>query len=173
MSRKRTVPKLVTRVVLIALAVAALGTLGYYIWLRVTIARDPVLRLADEAKRAPLDVELHDRLGLALAAEDRFEQAEAVFLHCMDLDAGYTPAYINLSELYGRTRQYPKALGVLMTIEPRIPDDPQLLNNLGTTYWGMGDTAKAAKYYQKSLAVAPNFPLPRQNLQKLRAGVMP
>ena len=160
----------VLRGALVLLALAALAVVGYYVWLRVTIANDPILRLADQAKHAPLDVVLHNQLGEALAKADRYEEAEAVFLHCMDLDAGYTPSYIDLSELYGRTHQYGKALGVLMAIEPRIPNDPQLLNNFGTTYWGMGDTAKAAHYYEKALAVAPRFDLARENLTKLREG---
>lgn len=171
--RRRKPAPLAVRIVGILLIVAALGALGWYAWRRITIARDPVLKLADQASRAPLDVVVHNQLGEALAARDRYEEAEAVFLHCMDLDAGYTPAYINLSEVYGRTKQYPKALGVLMTIQPRIPNDPQLLNNMGTTYWGLGDTSKAARYYERALAVAPRFTLARENLDKLRSGVAP
>ena len=168
--KPRTVASLVLRGALVLLALAALAVCGYVVWLRVAIARDPILRLAEQSKRAPLDVVLRNQLGEALAKANRYEEAEAVFMQCMDLDAGYAPAYIDLSELYGRTRQYGKALGVLMTIEPRIPNDPQLLNNFGTTYWGMGDTAKASAYYQKALAVAPGFDLARENLIKLRAG---
>jgi Flp pilus assembly protein TadD len=50
------------------------------------------------------------------------------------------------------------------------PRDPLVLNNLGTAWWALEDTTRAAAYYARALAADPSAPYPRGNLARMRNG---
>jgi Flp pilus assembly protein TadD len=48
------------------------------------------------------------------------------------------------------------------------PGNPTVLNNLGSTRWALGDTARAAAYYERALRAAPGSAEVIANLARLR-----
>jgi len=73
--------------------------------------------------------------------------------------------------LHGQYR-YADALECLLTLEPCLPDDPGLLDNLGIAYRDSGDLVRAEQYFRRVCVVRPDDPAAHFNLALtlLRAG---
>jgi len=73
--------------------------------------------------------------------------------------------------LHGQGR-YGEALDCLHALEPRLPDHPGLLSNLGVVCRDSGDLARAEQYLRRACAARPNHPATHYNLALtlLRAG---
>jgi hypothetical protein len=68
--------------------------------------------------------------------------------------------------------QYGDSLDCLRTLEASLPDNPQLLSNLGLVYRDSGDLARAEQYFRRVCAARPDDPAAHFNLAVtlLRAG---
>ena len=68
--------------------------------------------------------------------------------------------------------QYGESLDCLRTLEARLPDNPQLLSNLGVVYRDSGDLARAEQYFRRVCSARPDDPAAHFNLAitLLRAG---
>lgn len=58
-------------------------------------------------------------------------------------------------ELFGQC-DYGKSLACLRTLEVSLPDNPQLLSNLGLVYRDSGDLARSEHYFRRVLATRPD-----------------
>lgn len=67
-------------------------------------------------------------------------------------------------------KQYPQALNYFQQAHQVHPYAHQVLNNLGSSYWQLGDTIQAIKWYERCLALHPAFEDPRFNLAVILAG---
>lgn len=74
-------------------------------------------------------------------------------------------------ELFGQCR-YAESLDCLRTLETSLPDNPQLLSNLGVVYRDSGDLARAEQYFRRLCAARPDDAAAHFNLAVtlLRAG---
>ena len=68
--------------------------------------------------------------------------------------------------------QYRDALDCLRTLEAALPNNPQLVSNLGVAYRDSGDLARAEQYFRRLCAAQPDDPAAHFNLAVtlLRAG---
>jgi len=139
----------------------------------VTAARNRVW--ADEASlwtdvthKSPDKARGFNNLAMTLEARGQMSEAEAAYRRAVTLDRTYLYARVNLGRFYGMQGRFPQALAVLREAEIIAPNQEGVLNNLGTVWWGMGDTTRAVAAYRRALEVAPGAREPAANLARLR-----
>ncbi|XP_033629569.1 protein O-mannosyl-transferase TMTC2-like [Asterias rubens] len=112
----------------------------------------------------------HLNLGIVLTALDRNEEAETVYRHASNLDdaglkdpknqmTGVISSLFNLGRLMQDQGRYEEALQVFIEAIGRRPDHyaPQsLYNMLGETYFKLGKSEDAERWFKKSLEVKPD-----------------
>ena len=135
--------------------------------------RDELTLWTDAAMRAPRKARPHNNRGMALEQMGRAAEAESAFRQAVAVEPLNVSARVNLSRLYGTSRRFEEALQVLDEAERIQPEDPTVLNNLGSTWWALGDTARAAGYYERALRASPGSPEVMSNLARLRGVTIP
>jgi len=138
---------------------------------RNRVWRDELSLWSDSVAKSPGSARAQNNLGLALEAGGRDAEAERAFRAAIAAEPAHVFARVNLGRLYGRTRRVDDALRVLAEADSLTPDDPLVLNNLGTVWWARGDTALAATLYLRALAANPAAPYPAANLARMRRGL--
>lgn len=82
------------------------------------------------------------------------------------------PDYINFCEFSQKlsgTKEYEKAIGLLLFADEHIQHMGQLYAYLGDAYFAKGSNAKAIEYYQKCLKTYPEHPVAIDGMRKLEA----
>jgi len=74
---------------------------------------------------------------------------------CLKLDPDSLEGRINLAEAYLYFNRYGKAAQVLTVASEMAPKDARVWNNLGYTYYAIGQLAEAIRCYQLALRFAP------------------
>lgn len=97
-------------------------------------------------------------LGNALAATNRFEEAEHAFRQAIELDANFGDAWFNLGRLLLHCGRVPEAAGVLEQVVRLDPSDDQAWMQLGHTYQKFGQFAEATDAYCKAFESNPRNP---------------
>lgn len=139
----------------------------------VTVARNRVWRTpeslwSDVTRKSPAKARGFENLGLAVQDLGRFAAAESLYAQAIALDSSDVYARVNLGALRGRQGRYRDAIEVLDEAQSLAPDQIEVLTNLGNAWWGLGDTTRAATYYERALVVAPGATRPALNLRRMR-----
>jgi hypothetical protein len=140
---------------------------------RNRVWRDELTLWTDAAAGAPRKARPRNNRGMALEQMGRAAEAESAFRQAVAVEPLNVSARVNLSRLYGTRRRFEEALQVLNEAERIQPENPTVLNNLGSTWWALGDTGRAAGYYERALRAAPGSPEVRSNLARLRGVTIP
>ena len=100
----------------------------------------------------------------ALARKD-FATAHQYYLALLDADPNSAMVLNNLAWTGGQTKD-PKALEYAETANRLAPNQPPIMDTLGTLLIEKGDTTRGVELLQKASALAPNEPTLRLSLAK-------
>lgn len=93
-------------------------------------------------------------LGLVAAAQGHIEEAEAAYRNALRFDAGFIPAYVNLSDLYRATGRDGEGEQLLLTGLKVVPDSADLHHALGLLYVRSQRMAPALTHLQTASELA-------------------
>ncbi len=103
-------------------------------------------------------------LGLAARAEGQNDEALRQFSKAVEEKRDYAPASAELGVLLVEMRRYSDALGPLKTAAQYDPQNPVVLNFLGTGYSNTNQLPQAVQSYQSALKIKPDYTAARLNL---------
>jgi tetratricopeptide (TPR) repeat protein len=67
-------------------------------------------------------------------------------------------AYLQLGIIYGESGELEEAKGFLEKAQFLLPENPEVMNNMGNVYYLMGDYQQARKAYEKAAVLDPADP---------------
>jgi Flp pilus assembly protein TadD len=145
---------------------AALYRLG-----EMAIEQDEPERAVDLLGKAiaqsPGDVDVRERLAMALAQSGRQGDALTQLREAVRLKPGDADLYALLSQVLAGTGQLEQAIEEQKQALHLQPDDADGWNNLGVLEARSGKTAAARADFQHALQIAPDHALARANLARL------
>lgn len=126
---------------------------------------DPIY--AELSRAHPDSAGLHAAIGQLLLEGRRLEEARAYFARSMEL----VPSDDALSGLAAVAYEQnpPDALDLLLRLENRRPDDPDIAYRLGLTYEALADTVNMVSHYRRLLQLVAD--LEQEDLYSLRRKV--
>lgn len=107
------------------------------------------------------------RLGDLLLSQGDLEEAWRAFEQAQALGAPPADVAVGVSAILIRQGAWEAAAQVLMEALEEAPEDPRLYNNLGIVAREQGDLEAARAYFARAVELAPDWELPRQNLEAL------
>ncbi|MFW5989585.1 MAG: tetratricopeptide repeat protein, partial [Desulfosudaceae bacterium] len=116
-------------------------------------------------KRSP---EIHNALGLALAANRNTRPARVHFERALALNPEYIEARHNLANLLADTGHPEKAIAHYRKTLKLDSSRHTTHNNLATALMETGDYDRALDHLEKALALNPEYHTARKNLRRLR-----
>jgi Flp pilus assembly protein TadD len=133
------------------------------------------LHLEDDPSRAeaifrgvtashPDHVTAHLGLGLALLAQDQFEEAQRALGHAVALEPDSPEALSALGTVHDRLGEYGKAQPLHRRAHEIRPSDPRIANNLGVSYLLSRDAAAAEEAFRRAILLDPHDAALRNNL---------
>jgi hypothetical protein len=84
----------------------------------------------------------------------------------LEHDPLYAPAHAALAELDRREGRPAAAIAHYLTVVSRFPDQPEILNNLGTLYIQTGDFHAAIERLERAVALSDGLAVARDNLAR-------
>lgn len=96
-----------------------------------------------------------NNLGNALTHIENYEVAFQCFERAIQLNPNYLDAYLNFGNCLKKCKQFRGAIECYQRAEQLDLNNPVTCNLLGETYYEMGESNSAKKYYSKSLALDP------------------
>ncbi len=108
------------------------------------IAAVPFLQRAIESD--PKDVAARLNLAMALAASNRTEEAEIEFVKTIQLSRRFSDAYYNYAQFLLSQNRLQEAVDQLLEYDRFAPNDPEVLQQISSTYQRIGDPDKAREY---------------------------
>lgn len=109
-------------------------------------------------KDAPNYEGVNYELGFLNLKKGNYEESEKYFKRAIEIMPGYLEAYIMLGNLYNAKMMYEKALETYQyALDFVDKNNPQILNNIGTTYQKIGNFYEAINFYNKALEIDNNF----------------
>jgi Tfp pilus assembly protein PilF len=115
--------------------------------------------------RAPLFKSDMER-GRECLAKGDIEGARTAFERELANDPLSGPAHAALAELDRRDGRIDAAIAHYMTVTVRHPDEPAILNNLGSLYIETGQFEEAIRRLERAVAFAPDMTPARENLAR-------
>jgi tetratricopeptide (TPR) repeat protein len=119
------------------------------------------------AERGPVDQEKvaglmnkADRLRL----RDDTEGAMEAYREVITLSPGHVDAHMRLGELYYGAQRFDEALSVMDEARKMNPDEPRILNNMGSVLLAKGDPAKALTYFVQARKSSAEYVEPLYNM---------
>jgi hypothetical protein len=88
----------------------------------------------------------------------------------LEHDPLYAPAHAALAELDRRDGRLDAAIAHYLTVVSRFPDQPEILNNLGTLYIQTGDFHAAIERLERAVALSDGLAIARDNLARALLG---
>ncbi len=118
-----------------------------------------LIRLMEADKILPNDPDLLNSLGLAYLGKEKNELAQKTFAKILKLQPDYLEAMNNLGASYLRMEKWDKAIEICLPLSRNLayPTPHFALANLGWGYFGKKDYVTALKFFEKALAMEPNF----------------
>jgi tetratricopeptide (TPR) repeat protein len=113
-------------------------------------------RVRRQFQKTPDSPAAHFFEGKILAAEEKWDLAEAELQKTLQLDPNFFNAYDLLVQAYVATNKLPQALEQLQTQLAKNPNDVSALTTLALLYERTNDFAKARDAYERLLAIEPN-----------------
>lgn len=96
--------------------------------------------------------------GTRLFKEEKYADAEQMFLDIIRLNSKEVEAYEYLGEIYTERREYEEAIESLAFAKQLNPKDDRIAYDLGVVYERRGDLDTAKRYYKEAVKLAPNNP---------------
>jgi len=128
-----------------------------------------VMLLEDGIKKYPRAAALHNNLAVVLERRGRYEEASAVVERAVTEDASQAPSHKNAGDLHYRAGRYEDALECYMRAvrsDPNLGGDVYL--KLGNIRYRRRERDEAVRSWERSLALAPDNPMARNNLEMAR-----
>jgi hypothetical protein len=136
------------------LPAAVVATLTAVTHQRNRVWKDEVSLWSDAAAKAPGSARARNNLGIAFEKRGRTAEAEQAYAQVIELAPNDIDGLMNLARLHGMRGSYRDALALQQRAERLMPDAPDILTDLGTTWWALGDTARAAAYFTRAIDIA-------------------
>jgi tetratricopeptide (TPR) repeat protein len=124
-------------------------------------------RIRSQFQKNPNLPVVHYWEGKVLAAEGKWDLAEAELQRTLQLDANFSGAYDLLVRVYVAANKLPKAVSQLQAMLAKNPSNTPSLMMLALIYDRMKDYPKARDAYEKLLSTQPNFVPALNNLAYL------
>jgi tetratricopeptide (TPR) repeat protein len=119
-------------------------------------------------------------LGYVYGLRGEFDNAIKKYKEVLDERPDSFAAKFNMAYMFLSVRHFKEALELLTDVEKQLSGDEgrkfiqaKTLNNLGYTYWRLGDLKKAEEKFKLSLKISPDLGVAQQNLNRLAAGITP
>ena len=107
------------------------------------------------------------RLGQLLLQDGEAEAAAQAFSRAEELGASATDVAVALSAGLIELKEWGTAEELLLENIERFPDEASLYNNLGIVARELGEIEAAREYFSKAIELAPDWELPKQNINAL------
>lgn len=143
------------RVLPIVLAAALLPALGFLTWRQAHVYLDRETLWRDTLAKNPGAWIAHVNLGGALAEQQRFEEAIALYERAAQMEPGLPEPLINLGVVHHLEKDHAGALNYLRAALERDPENADARVNLGRVLIAAGDLDQAAHHLAKALERAP------------------
>lgn len=117
---------------------------------------DAIARISAAVAANPADANFHFKLGCALQAEGRADEAMAAYRAALQIDSSYAKAYNNLGLLLEAGESLESALDCYQKALDCSPDLPQAHHNKGNVLRKQGRLEEAATCYQQALSLQPD-----------------
>jgi protein O-mannosyl-transferase len=121
---------------------------------RNRVWRDEVTLWSDATRKSPRKPRPFINLGVAMEKRERLAEAERAYRRAVELGPADADALLNLARLYGRTGRFREALPLHLQAAKLRPESASIFDDLGTTWFGVGDTARAAAAYARAIELA-------------------
>lgn len=128
-----------------------------------------VMLLEDGTRAWPRAAVLHNNLAVVLERRGRYDEAAAAAERAVIEDPGLSAAHKNAGDLHYRAGRYDDALECYLRAtraDPNLGGDVYL--RLGNIRYRRGERDEAARCWERSLALAPDNPMARNNLDMAR-----
>jgi Flp pilus assembly protein TadD len=109
------------------------------------------------------------RFGNLLLTNNDSQGAQKAYAQAVIFGASPVDVAVSQSASLIASHAWAEAEGVLRDGLSFAPNDARLYNKLGVVAEARGDTTAAREYYTRASTLAPNWDLPKQNLQALDA----
>src|SRR4029077_3309600 len=124
-------------------------------------------RIRRQFQKTPDSPAAHFLEGKILAAEGKWDSAEAELQRTLQIDPNFSSAYDLLAQSYLATNKLPQAVSQLQGLLSKNPNNTPTLMTLALVYDRMKDFPKARDAYEKLLSTEPNFVPALNNLAYL------
>jgi tetratricopeptide (TPR) repeat protein len=141
---------------------------------RLRVGRDDL----DACNRALEEVNLSRRdraatfvnRGIILAALDQYQDALNDYNEGLELMPELPQAWNGKGNLYYLADRYDDAIEAYeRALQMNLPERHVAYYNLGITYEKLGDRAAAERSFNTAIEIAPEWPLPKERLERLKA----
>ncbi len=122
---------------------------------------------AEEMLNRTRDPDRWLRLGDLLLGQNDFQGALRAFNQAATLGAKPADVSVGLSAAYIGMQDWVSAKRVLDEALQAAPEDARLYNNAGVVAREQGDIEAARQYFSRAVELAPDWDLPRRNLEAL------
>ena len=102
------------------------------------------------------DAEIAYNYGICLSELGRIEDSVQPLERCIELDKGYTNAYVGLGVAYTRLGRNPEAEKALRQAIAQDPENAFAKRNLAAVLARSGKAAEALPYFRQAASLAPN-----------------
>ena len=102
------------------------------------------------------DAEIAYNYGICLSELGRIEESVPPLERCIELDKGYTNAYVGLGVAYTRLGRNPEAEKALRQAIAQDPENAFAKRNLAAVLARSGKAAEALPYFRQAASLAPN-----------------
>ncbi|GHV66729.1 hypothetical protein AGMMS49928_02100 [Spirochaetia bacterium] len=99
--------------------------------------------LQEAVKLDPLFVDALDHLGIVYRRQEKYEEAEKIYLQSLALNDKNAVSYINLALVYRNLNRWEDALKMYIKLNELDPEDPE-------AYYGIGELLQMAGDYEAS-----------------------
>jgi Flp pilus assembly protein TadD len=113
------------------------------------------------------DPEYWLRLGYQRLTQNDVQGAQQAYVQASAFGASPADVAVSQSAALIALKAWNDAETVLRPALQQSPNDARLFNNLGIVMQNKGDVNAAREYFSRAASLAPNWELPRQNLQNL------
>jgi tetratricopeptide (TPR) repeat protein len=111
----------------------------------------------DTVSKSPNKARPYNALGLALALQNRLEEATQTLRHAIELDPRAGQPYLNMGYVYSLQENLDKAIECYEKVIPLSPRLlPEIYNNLGLTYLKKGKLEESEKYLRMAIELRPH-----------------
>ncbi|MDO8738193.1 tetratricopeptide repeat protein, partial [Candidatus Deferrimicrobium sp.] len=130
---------------------------------RNMIWRDDLVLWSDNVKKSPAKARPHYNLGNSYFLRGMTDKAIGEFQDAIQIDSGYSDAYLNLGVAYASIGAGEKAMSALQKAIQLNPADAESYYNLGLLYSNKGLGHLAIEQYKKALLLNPESVNARNN----------